>query len=143
MAKKKITAMIKLQCPAGKATPAPPVGPALGPHGVSAPQFVQQFNDRTKNMEPGLIIPVVISVFSDKTFTFILKTPPAAVLIKKACGIDKGSGSPAKNKVSKLSKEKLEEIAKVKMPDINANDIEAAKKIIAGTARSMGVEVER
>ncbi len=143
MAKKKITAMVKLQCPAGKATPAPPVGPALGPHGVSAPQFVQQFNDRTKNMEPGLIIPVVISVFSDKTFTFILKTPPAAVLIKKACGIDKGSGSPAKNKVSKLSKEKLEEIAKVKMPDINANDIEAAKKIIAGTARSMGVEVER
>lgn len=143
MAKKKITTLIKLQCPAGKATPAPPVGPALGPHGVSAPQFVQQFNDRTKSMEPGLIIPVVISVYSDKTFTFILKTPPAAVLIKKACGIEKGAGNSVTDKVAVLSKTKLEEIAKVKMPDINANDIEAAKKIVAGTARSMGVEVER
>lgn len=143
MAKKKITTLIKLQCPAGKATPAPPVGPALGPHGVSAPQFVQQFNDRTKSMEPGLIIPVVISVYSDKTFTFILKTPPAAVLIKKACGIDKGAGNSVTDKVAVLSKAKLEEIAKVKMPDINANDIEAAKKIVAGTARSMGVEVDR
>ncbi len=143
MAKKKITALIKLQCPAGKATPAPPVGPALGPHGVSAPQFVQQFNDRTKTMETGLIIPVVITVFSDKTFTFILKTPPASVLIKKACNLPKGSSSPAAQKVGTLSKAKLEEIAKIKMPDINANDIEAAKKIIAGTARSMGVEVER
>ncbi|HOF85721.1 MAG TPA: 50S ribosomal protein L11 [Treponemataceae bacterium] len=143
MAKKKITTLIKLQCPAGKATPAPPVGPALGPHGVSAPQFVQQFNDRTKSMEPGLIIPVVISVYSDKTFTFILKTPPAAVLIKKACGIEKGAGNSVTDKVAVLSKAKLEEIAKVKMPDINANDIEAAKKIVAGTARSMGVEVER
>ena len=143
MAKKKITTLIKLQCPAGKATPAPPVGPALGPHGVSAPQFVQQFNDRTKSMEPGLIIPVVISVYSDKTFTFILITPPAAVLIKKACGIEKGAGNSVTDKVAVLSKAKLEEIAKVKMPDINANDIEAAKKIVAGTARSMGVEVER
>ena len=143
MAKKKITTLIKLQCPAGKATPAPPVGPALGPHGVSAPQFVQQFNDRTKSMEPGLIIPVVISVYSDKTFTFILKTPPAAVLIKKACGIEKGAGNSVTDKVAVLSKAMLEEIAKVKMPDINANDIEAAKKIVAGTARSMGVEVER
>lgn len=143
MAKKKITTLIKLQCPAGKATPAPPVGPALGPHGVSAPQFVQQFNDRTKSMEPGLIIPVVISVYSDKTFTFILKTPPAAVLIKKACGIEKGAGNSVTDKVAVLSKAKLEEIAKVKMPDINANDIEAAKKIVAGTARSMGVEVDR
>ncbi|MCQ2593681.1 MAG: 50S ribosomal protein L11 [Treponemataceae bacterium] len=143
MAKKKVTAIIKLQCPAGKATPAPPVGPALGPHGVSAPQFVQQFNDRTKGMEPGLVIPVVITVYQDKSYTFILKTPPAAVLIKKAAGIEKGSGNPLKEKVGKLSKEKLEEIAKTKMPDINANDIEAAKKIIAGTARSMGVEVER
>ena len=143
MAKKKIATLIKLQCPAGKATPAPPVGPALGPHGVSAPQFVQQFNDRTKSMEPGLIIPVVISVYSDKTFTFILKTPPAAVLIKKACGIEKGAGNSVTDKVAVLSKAKLEEIAKVKMPDINANDIEAAKKIVAGTARSMGVEVER
>ncbi|EPF32328.1 50S ribosomal protein L11 [Treponema maltophilum] len=143
MAKKKVTAVIKLQCPAGKATPAPPVGPALGPHGVSAPQFVQQFNDRTKTMEPGLVIPVIITVFQDKSFTFVLKTPPAAVLIKKAAGIEKGSGNPLKDKVAKLSQAKLEEIAKTKMPDINANDIEAAKKIIAGTARSMGVEVER
>ena len=143
MAKKKVTAVIKLQCPAGKATPAPPVGPALGPHGVSAPQFVQQFNDRTKSMEPGLVVPVVITVYQDKTYTFILKTPPAAVLIKKAAGIQKGSGNPLKNKIGKLSKESLEEIAKTKMPDINANDIEAAKRIIAGTARSMGVEVER
>lgn len=143
MAKKKITAMIKLQCPAGKATPAPPVGPALGPHGVSAPQFVTQFNDKTKGMEPGLIIPVVITVYSDKTFTFILKTPPASVLIKKACNLQKGSAKPHTDKVAVLSKAKLEEIAKTKMPDINANDIEAAKNIIAGTARSMGVEVER
>jgi len=143
MAKKKIATLIKLQCPAGKATPAPPIGPALGPHGVSAPQFVQQFNDRTKSMEPGLIIPVVITVYSDKSFTFILKTPPAAVLIKKACGIGKGAGNSVTDKVAVLSKAKLEEIAKIKMPDINANDIEAAKKIIAGTARSMGVEVER
>ena len=143
MAKKKVTAIIKLQCPAGKATPAPPVGPALGPHGVSAPQFVQQFNDRTKSMEPGLVVPVVITVYQDKTFTFVLKTPPAAVLIKKAVGIDKGSANPLRDKVATLSKEKLEEIAKTKMPDVNANDIEAAKNIIAGTARSMGVEVER
>ena len=143
MAKKKVTALIKLQCPAGKATPAPPVAPALGPPGVSAPQFVQQFNDRTTTMEPGLVIPVIITVFQDKSFTFVLKTPPAAVLIKKAAGIEKGSGNPLKDKVAKLSQAKLEEIAKTKMPDINANDIEAAKKIIAGTARSMGVEVER
>ncbi|HIW36468.1 MAG TPA: 50S ribosomal protein L11 [Candidatus Treponema faecavium] len=143
MAKKKVTAVIKLQCPAGKATPAPPIGPALGPHGVSAPQFVQQFNDRTKTMEPGLVIPVVITVYQDKSFTFILKTPPAAVLIKKALGIEKGAGNPLRDKVGKLSQAKLEEIAKTKLPDVNANDIEAAKKIIAGTARSMGVEVEQ
>lgn len=143
MAKKKVTAIIKLQCPAGKATPAPPIGPALGPHGVSAPQFVQQFNDRTKNMEQGLIIPVVLTVYQDKSYTFILKTPPAAVLIKKAAGVDKGAANSLKDKVGKLSKEQLEEIAKTKMPDINANDIEAAKKIIAGTARSMGISVER
>ena len=143
MAKKKVVAEIKLQCPAAKATPAPPIGPALGPHGVSAPQFVQQFNDKTKSMEPGLIIPVVITVYQDKSFTFILKTPPAAVLIKKACGIEKGSGVPHKDKVAKLSKAKLEEIAKTKLPDLNANDVEAAKKIIAGTARSMCVLVER
>ena len=143
MAKKKVTAVIKLQCPAGKATPAPPVGPALGPHGVSAPVFVQQFNDRTKSMEPGLVVPVVITVYQDKSFTFVLKTPPAAVLIKKAVGIDKGAANPLRDKIATLSKEKLEEIAKTKMPDIKANDLEAAKNIVAGTARSMGVEVER
>ncbi|NCC65206.1 MAG: 50S ribosomal protein L11 [Spirochaetia bacterium] len=143
MAKKKVTAVIKLQCPAQKATPAPPVGPALGPHGVSAPKFVQEFNDKTKNYEPGLILPVIITVYADKSFTFILKTPPAAVLIKKALGLANGSGSPNKVKVGKLSQEQLTDIATTKMPDRNANDIEAAKKIIAGTARSMGVEVEQ
>jgi len=142
MAKKVVTAMIKLQCPAGKATPAPPVGPALGPHGVSAPQFCQQFNDRTKSMEPGLTIPCVITVYKDKTFTFITKTPPASVLIKKGAGLDKGSPVPHKHKVGKLPKAKLEEIAKLKMPDLSANDLQAAMKIIAGTARSMGVETE-
>ncbi|MDR2659587.1 MAG: 50S ribosomal protein L11 [Spirochaetaceae bacterium] len=143
MAKKKVTALIKLQCPAGKATPAPPVGPALGPHGVSAPQFVQQFNDKTKSMEPGLVIPVIITVYQDKSFTFILKTPPAAVLIKKAIGLDKGSAEPHKVKVGKISNSKLEEIAKLKAPDISAVDLAGAVKIIAGTARSMGVEVEK
>ncbi|MBQ5781061.1 MAG: 50S ribosomal protein L11 [Spirochaetaceae bacterium] len=143
MAKKKVTAIIKLQCPAAKATAAPPIGPALGPHGVSAPQFVQQFNERTKSMEPGLTIPVVITVYQDKSFSFILKTPPAAVLIRKAVGIEKGSGNPLKDKVGVLNAASLEEIAKTKLPDLNANDLEAAKKIIAGTARSMGVEVER
>jgi large subunit ribosomal protein L11 len=143
MAKKKVTVMIKLQCPAGKATPAPPVSPALGPHGVSAPQFVQQFNDRTKAMEPGLIIPVVISVYGDKSFSFILKTPPASVLIKKAIGLEKGSAESHKVKVGKLPRTKLEEIAKLKMPDLSAVDIDGAMKIIAGTARSMGVEVEK
>ncbi|MEE3314419.1 MAG: 50S ribosomal protein L11, partial [Treponema sp.] len=111
MAVKKVTAVIKLQCPAGAATPAPPVGPALGPHGVSAPKFVQEFNDRTKSMEKGLIIPVVITVYQDKSYTFILKTPPAAVLIKKAAGIQKGAGNPLRDKVGKLSQKSLEEIA--------------------------------
>ena len=142
MATKKVTAVIKLQCPAGAATPAPPIGPALGPHGVSAPVFVQQFNDRTKSMEKGLIIPVIITVYQDRSFTFELKTPPAAVLIKKALGLQKGAGNPLRDKVGKLTQAQLTEIATTKMPDINANDIEAAKKIIAGTARSMGVEVE-
>ncbi|MDC7244837.1 MAG: 50S ribosomal protein L11 [Sphaerochaetaceae bacterium] len=142
MAKKKVSAVIKLQCPAQKATPAPPIGPALGPHGVSAPQFVQQFNDKTKNFEAGLIVPVVITVYTDRSFTFILKTPPAAVLIKKACGITSGSGVPHTQKVAKLTQAQLTEIAQTKLPDLNANDIEAAKKIVAGTARSMGVEVE-
>ncbi len=142
MAKKKVTAQIKLQCPAQKATPAPPIGPALGPHGVSAPQFVQQFNDKSKNFEPGLTIPVVITVYADRSFTFILKTPPAAVLIKKACGIASGSGVPHTQKVAKITDAQITEIAQTKFEDLNANDIDAAKKIIAGTARSMGVEVE-
>jgi len=143
MAKKRVVAYVKLQCPAGKATPAPPVGPALGPHGVSAPQFVQQFNDRTKSMEPGLIIPVVITIYADKTFTFILKTPPAAVLIKKAMGLESGSATPHNVKVGKIPRAKIEEIAKMKMPDLTANDVDAAVRIISGTARSMGVEVEK
>jgi large subunit ribosomal protein L11 len=142
MAKKKIAALIKLQVPAGKATPAPPVGPALGPHGVSAPQFVQQFNDRTKNVEPGLLIPVVISVYADKSFTFITKTPPAAVLIKKACGLEKGSSVPNKDKVASIKAEQIRAIAEQKMADLNATDIDGAMRIIAGTARSMGVTVE-
>lgn len=142
MAQKKVTAIIKLQCPAGAATPAPPIGPALGPHGVSAPKFVQEFNAKTAKMEKGLIIPVVITVYQDKSYTFILKTPPAAVLIRKAVGIEKGSGNPLLKKVGTLSQKSLEEIAKQKLPDLNANDLEAAKKIIAGTARSMGVQVE-
>ena len=143
MAKKRVVAYVKLQCPAGKATPAPPVGPALGPHGVSGPQFVQQFNDRTKGMEPGLTVPVVITIYADKSFTFILKTPPAAVLIKKAIGLDKGSAMSHKTKVGKISRSKLEEVAKMKLPDLTANDLDAAMRVIAGTARSMGVEVEK
>ena len=142
MAKKKIAALIKLQVPAGKATPAPPVGPALGPHGVSAPQFVQQFNDRTKNVEPGLLIPVVITVYADKSFTFITKTPPAAVLIKKACGLEKGSSVPNKDKVATIKAAQIRAIAEQKMADLNATDIEGAMRIIAGAARSMGVTVE-
>jgi len=142
MAKKRVAAVIKLQVPARKATPAPPVGPALGPHGVSAPQFVQQFNDRTKKVEEGLLIPVVITVYADKTFTFITKTPPAAVLIKKACGLEKGSSVPNKDKVATITNAQLKEIALRKMPDLNALNVEAAIKIIAGTARSMGVTVE-
>lgn len=143
MAKKTVAAVIKLQVPAGRATPAPPVGPALGPHGVSAPQFVQQFNDRTKNVEPGLTVPVVITVFEDRSFTFVTKTPPAAVLIRKACNVEKGSSEPNKEKVAAISRKKLEEIAKLKMEDLNANDVDAAVNIIAGTARSMGVVVEK
>ncbi|MBN1699493.1 MAG: 50S ribosomal protein L11 [Spirochaetales bacterium] len=142
MAKKKVKALIKLQVPAGKATPAPPVGPALGPHGVSAPQFVKQFNDKTKNMEEGLTIPVVITVYQDKSFSFITKTPPAAVLIKKACNLEKGSSEPNKQKVATITKKQLQEIATTKMPDLNATGMEGAVKIIAGTARSMGVLVE-
>lgn len=142
MAKKKVSAVIKLQVPAGRATPAPPVGPALGPHGVSAPQFVQQFNDRTKDIEPGLTVPVVITVFADRSFSFITKTPPASVLIRKACRLDKGSSEPNKVKVATINRKQLEEIAQMKMADLNANDMDAAVNIIAGTARSMGVVVE-
>ncbi len=141
MAKKKVTAVIKLQVPAGKATPAPPVGPALGPHGVSAPQFCQQFNDRTKEYEAGLTIPVEITVYHDRTFVFITKTPPAAVLIKKAIGLASGSAEPHKVKVGKITRAQLQQIAETKMEDLSANDVEAGMKIIAGTARSMGVEV--
>ena len=142
MAKKRINAVIKLQVPAGQATPAPPVGPALGPHGVSAPQFVQQFNDRTKGEEPGLTVPVVITVYADRTFSFDIKTPPAAVLIKKAIGLEKGSPESNRTKVGVISRAALEEIATRKMQDLNANDLPAAAKVIAGTARSMGVTVE-
>ncbi|MCY4481752.1 MAG: 50S ribosomal protein L11 [Spirochaetaceae bacterium] len=142
MAKKRVNAVIKLQVPAGQATPAPPVGPALGPHGVSAPMFVQQFNDRTKSEEQGLTIPVVITVFADRTFSFETKTPPAAVLIKKAIGLDRGSPESNREKVGSISRSALEEIAQRKMQDLNANDLQAAAKVIAGTARSMGVTVE-
>ena len=142
MATKKVSAIIKLQCPAGAATPAPPIGPALGPHGVSAPKFVQEFNDRTKTMERGLIIPVVITVYADRSFTFVTKTPPAAVLLKKAAGLDAASGEPNKKKVATLTYAQVEEIAKIKMPDLNAATVEAATEMIKGTARSMGIVIE-
>ena len=136
----KITGYLKLQIPAGKATPAPPVGPALGQHGVNIAAFTKEFNERTKN-EGGLLIPVVITVYSDRSFTFITKTPPAAVLIKKACGLESASGVPNKTKVATISKEDVRKIAETKMPDLNASSIEAAMSMIAGTARSMGVVV--
>ena len=137
----KITGYIKLQIPAGKATPAPPVGPALGQHGVNIMAFTKEFNERTKN-DAGLIIPVVITVYADRSFTFITQTPPAAVLIKKACGIDKASGVPNKTKVAKITSEQVRKIAEQKMPDLNAASIEAAMSMVAGTARSMGITVE-
>lgn len=137
----KITGYIKLQIEATKATPAPPVGPALGQHGVNIMDFCKQFNERTKN-DAGLVIPVVITVYQDRSFSFITKTPPAAVLIKKACKIQSGSGVPNKNKVAQISKADVEAIAKQKMPDLNAASLEAAMSMIAGTARSMGVTVE-
>jgi large subunit ribosomal protein L11 len=137
----KVVGLIKLQIPAGKATPAPPVGPALGQHGVNIVAFTKEFNDRTKN-DVGLIIPVVITVYDDRSFTFITKTPPAAVLIKKACGIETASGVPNKNKVATISKADIQKIAETKMPDLNAASLEAAMSMIAGTARSMGVVVE-
>jgi large subunit ribosomal protein L11 len=136
----KVTGYIKLQIPAGKATPAPPVGPALGKHGVNIMAFTKEFNERTKK-DAGLIIPVIITVYADRSFTFVTKTPPAAVLIKKACGIDKASGEPNKNKVAKITKEQIKQIAEQKMPDLNAATVESAMSMIAGTARSMGIEV--
>jgi len=138
---KKLKATIKLQIPAGEANPAPPVGPALGQHGVNIMEFCKVFNSQTESQK-GTIIPVIISVYEDKSFTFITKTPPAATLIKKALNLEKGSGEPNKNKVGVISQKQLEEIARTKLVDLNANDLEGAKKIIEGTARSMGVEVE-
>ncbi len=136
----KVTGFIKLQIPAGKATPAPPVGPALGQHGVNIMAFTKEFNERTKN-EVGMIIPVIITVYADRSFTFITKTPPAAVLIKKACGIETASGKPNKEKVAQITKEQIRKIAELKMPDLNAASIEAAMSMVAGTARSMGITV--
>ena len=138
---KKVIADIKLQCPAGQANPSPPVGPALGQHGLNIMEFCKAFNARTQD-QAGLIIPAVITVYADRTFTFDLKTPPAAVLLKRAAKVDKGSGEPNREKVGSVTRAQLQEIAEIKMPDLNANDINAAMKIVAGTARSMGLEVE-
>ncbi|MFH0798691.1 MAG: 50S ribosomal protein L11 [Pseudomonadota bacterium] len=138
---KKIMAQVKLQCPAGQANPAPPVGPALGQHGVNIMEFCKQFNAKTQN-QPGMIIPVIITVYQDRSFSFIMKTPPAAVLLKKAAKIEKGSGIPNKVKVGKVTKAQIEEIAKIKLPDLNCADLSAAMRTIEGTARNMGIEVE-
>lgn len=137
---KKLMAVVKLQLPAGKATPGPPVGSSLGPHGINIPGFTKEFNEKTRAQE-GLIIPCVISIYADRSFTFVLKTPPAAVLIKKACKIESGSAKPNKDKVASITKEQIKEIATTKMPDLNAATLEAAMSMIAGTARSMGVKV--
>ena len=138
---KKITAVVKLQLPAGKATPGPPVGSTLGPHGINIPGFTKEFNEKTAK-QAGMIIPVIITIYADRSFSFIMKTPPAPVLIKKACGIETASGAPNKNKVASLTKAQVEEIAKVKMPDLNAASLEAAMSMIAGTARSIGITVK-
>ena len=139
---KKVQGYIKLQVPAGSANPSPPIGPALGQQGVNIMEFCKQFNAQTQKMEKGLPLPVVITVYSDRSFTFIMKTPPAAVLIRKAIGIEKGSGTPNTAKVGKISRKQLEEVAKMKQPDLTAADLEAAVRTIAGSARSMGVDVE-
>ena len=138
---KKLTAVVKLQLPAGKATPGPPVGSSLGPHGINIPAFTKEFNEKTAS-QAGLIIPVVISIFADRSFSFILKTPPVAVLIKKAVKVESGSARPNRDKVAKLTKEQVTEIAKMKMPDLNATSLESAMSMVKGTARSMGVTVE-
>jgi len=140
---KEVVARVKLQITAKQASPAPPVGPALGQHGVNIMQFVREFNDRTSKMEEGLVVPIIISIFKDKTFSFIMRTPPAAYLLKKAAGIAKGSGAPNKDKVGKVTLKQIEDIAKMKLPDLNANDVPAAMKIIEGTARNMGLEIIR
>ena len=140
MAAKKINAIVKLQLPAGKATPGPPVGSSLGPHGINIAGFTKEFNDKTAS-QAGLIIPVVITIYEDRSFTFVLKTPPAAVLIKKAIGLDKASAKPNSQKVGKITKAQVREIAELKMPDLNASSIESAMSMIAGSARSMGIEV--
>jgi large subunit ribosomal protein L11 len=138
---KEVVAKIKLEIVAGQASPAPPVGPALGQHGANIMEFVRQFNDRTGKMEEGTVVPVLISIFKDKKFSFVVKTPPASYLLKKAAGIAKGSGAPNKDKVGKVTMKQIEEIARIKLPDLNAYDVESAKKIIAGTARNMGLEI--
>jgi len=138
---KEVVARVKLQIVAGQASPAPPVGPSLAPHGINLMDFVRQFNEKTNRMEEGMIIPVIVTVYKDKKFTFALKTPPASYLLKKAAGIAKGSGAPNKDKVGKVTSKQIEDIARLKMPDLNANDLEAAKKIIEGTARNMGLEI--
>jgi large subunit ribosomal protein L11 len=139
---KKITGYVNLQVPAGSANPSPPVGPALGQHGLNIMEFCKQFNAQTQKMEKGMPIPAIITVYSDKSFTFVLKTPPASVLIKKALGLEKGSSEPNKNKVGKITRKQLEEIAKIKMPDLTAKDMDAAVRTIAGSARNMGIDSE-
>ncbi|MCX8161244.1 MAG: 50S ribosomal protein L11 [Candidatus Saccharicenans sp.] len=138
---KEVVAKVKLQIVAGQASPAPPVGPSLAPHGVNLMDFVRQFNDRTKNMEEGTIVPVVVTVFKDRSFTFVVKTPPASFLLKKAAGIAKGSSAPNKDKVGKVTRKQIEEIARIKLPDLNTDDLEAAIRSIEGTAKNMGLEI--
>ncbi len=139
--KKRVTAMVKLQCPAGAANPAPPVGPALGQHGVNIMQFCNEFNAKTKE-QAGLIIPAIITIYADRTFTFVTKTPPAAILLKRAIGVAKASGEPNRNKIGTVTLKQVREIAELKMPDLNANDVDAAMEMVKGTARSMGIDVE-
>jgi len=138
---KKVTAVVKLQIPAGKANPAPPVGSALGPHGINIMGFCKEFNEKTSN-QPGMIIPAEITIYEDRSFSFILKTPPAAILLKKAAGVEKGAGNPLKDRVGSVTKAQVKEIAELKMPDLNASDVESAMRMVEGTARSMGIAVQ-